>query len=97
MSEVADVNELLISLLNTVLEKAYSASDAKDSDLVGLEIDHPLLDKPILIPFSCKKALNAEKIFVMIKRVLQTHKTLNFDEIYQLRLHKFKAQKARAG
>ena len=59
-------------------DKAFS--DAEETDLVGLEISHPALDRSILIPFSCRSDLNLEKILVTIQKVTQSRRELTFDE-----------------
>ena len=54
--------------------------DAAPEDRVGLQIRHPGLDKPILIPFRQRDQLDAETILKHMEAVQQSNTTFRLDD-----------------
>jgi len=56
-----------------------------DDDLLGLEINHPALGHPILVPFRAAGNLTADQVFSLIERVTQSRRALAFDQYITIR------------
>jgi len=54
-------------------------------DLLGLEINHPALGHPILVPFRAAGNLTADQVFSLIERVTQSKRALAFDQYITIR------------
>lgn len=64
--------------MDYVLDRVFP--DAQPQDLIGLEIRHPGLDIPILIPFNPRRVLDAETLLRFIEEVLQSNTQFELDE-----------------
>jgi len=53
--------------------------------MVGLDIRHPALDRPILLPFRPIETLTVDQILSLIERVVQSKNDLKFDEFMTIR------------
>jgi len=53
--------------------------------MIGLEINHPALDEPILLPFRPAGTLSADQILSLIERVNQSRSELAFDQFLTIR------------
>lgn len=53
--------------------------------MIGMEINHPALTEPILLPFHRADTLTPDHIFSLIERVAQSKKELRFDQFMTIR------------
>jgi len=53
--------------------------------MIGLEINYPALDEPILLPFRPAGTLTADQILSLIERVNQSRSELAFDQFLTIR------------
>jgi len=53
--------------------------------MIGLELNHPALDEPILLPFRPADTLTADQILSLIERVNQSRSELAFDQFLTIR------------
>ena len=56
LDNVRDVREYFIDSVDRLIDRALANN--RDHDLVGVEIDHPLLDRPVLIRFKRRDQLD---------------------------------------
>ena len=78
LDDVQDIHAFFAQATDSLLDQAFS--DAKANDRVGLEIRHPGLDTPILIPFGKRSVLDAETIVRHLEQVQQSKTEFNIDE-----------------
>lgn len=68
----------MFQALDFVLDQVFN--DAQQQDQIGIEIRHPGLDRPILIPFRQRDMLDAETILKYIEEAAQSNLTFTLDE-----------------
>ena len=56
LDNVSNLQDFFVTTVDRMLNQALDLADGHD--MVGLEIRHPKLDEPILIPFQQRQALN---------------------------------------
>ena len=83
MQQSPDIDETVLMALQDILDQIHS--EGAPTDMVNVEINHAALENPIYIPFSRLEKINALKILLMIKKVQQSKKELNFDSGLQLK------------
>ncbi len=62
--------------ISNVIQTAFV--DANPKAMVGLELRHEAMDKPILIPFSTRDALNTEKVLGILEAVIQSNQVSSY-------------------
>ena len=67
-------DEIFDDALKTIL------ADLQPNDFIGMDMRHPKLDKPILIPFMLKNQITGQKILNIIERILQSKTEVTFDD-----------------
>ena len=77
MEQSPDFDQTVLTALQSILDQILS--EGSPADLINVVIDHAALDNPIYCPFSHQDKLNALKILLLIKKVQQSKKELNFD------------------
>ena len=53
--------------------------DVADNDWIGMEFEHPGLDGNVYVPLIRRDQLNADRIFAILERVLQSNEEFNID------------------
>jgi hypothetical protein len=67
LHNINNINEFLLEALQHVINNIFA--DMHDDDRLGLQINHPGLDRPILIPFCRYDQLDAESVLRRIQKV----------------------------
>jgi len=67
MDEAADAEGVLQGIFNDILQR--SAEAGLPNDRIGIEIRHPSLETPILIPFRKREDLSGDQFLHEIERV----------------------------
>jgi len=75
-----NIRQILDNILRQQLANLHT------EDRVGVEINHPSLDKRVLVPFTEAGTLSAEKILSVIERIQQSNPEFQFDEDIRLKL-----------
>lgn len=78
MSNVDDIELMLLGILTDVLETVKA--DGQDKDQLSFYLDHPVLEIPIIIPLQRQKDMTAEMIVQEIMNVLQSKASMTFDD-----------------
>lgn len=68
----------LFQALDYLLDHIFN--DTQEQDQIGIEIRHPGLDRPILIPFRPRNLLDAETILKFIEEIVQSNTTFSLDD-----------------
>ncbi len=65
----------LVGAFSNLIEQAFSGTP--QNGRCGMELNHPQLDYPILIPFSSRQYLSAEKVLGIIEQVQQSNEDVD--------------------
>ena len=77
LDECRDVNEYVEEAFGELLNRAFQ--DAQPSDDVGVEIQHPGLNRPVIIPFRKRYELTPSSIVGVIQHVQQSRERFHMD------------------
>ncbi len=78
LDQVPDINQLLHDGLDRLLDTAFE--DAGPNDRVGVEVNHPNLGFPILVPFRARQQLNTDTILRHVEQVQQSKRDVTIDD-----------------
>lgn len=68
------LRQILNHLLNNILV------NCNNQDRIGIEINHRSLDKRVLVPFTDRESVNADRILAVAERVQQSNQEFAFNE-----------------
>ena len=75
---IGDIHAFARQAIDTLLDQQFA--NAHPQDRVGMQINHPGLNTPILIPFRAREQLNADTIVEHIEAVEQSDTDFSLDE-----------------
>ncbi len=67
LDESPDVHELFRQVFHCLIGQVFA--DGQAGHKVGMELNHPGLDKAILVPFSTPEWLTGDKLMVWIEKI----------------------------
>ena len=91
MEECPDLDETVLKAVQEVVDRVFS--EGSEEDLVNVKIDHAALDTPAFIGFSPQRKLTAEKILLLVKKIQQSKRDLNFDSGLRITLTRIRMPK----
>jgi len=62
-----------------LLKSEVFGDEAGINARVGVDISHPQLDKHVIVPFSARTAINADRIMSIVERIVQSNGQFGFD------------------
>lgn len=65
---------------------ARTTSGCMENDRVGIEINHPSLDTPVLVPFMPHSELNSDKVLSVVERVQQSNTNFEFNDAMNVKV-----------
>jgi len=78
LNECTDITNIATNVFEHAISQILK--DASGNDKIGLQIQHPALDTPILIPFRNREQITGEIIMAEFERVQQSKKKLKIDD-----------------
>ena len=89
LEEVGDLHGFMAQAFDTMMDRAFEGAAAQDR--VGVQINHPGLNRVIMVPFRRRDQLSAEAIISRVEAVAQSRTDFEIDEQMEIQFTRVRA------